>query len=210
MKKKALIVAATVLVIGLGLFIHQQSSELEVTAVSPQNNSIVESSSTQLEFSITSSEDYEYEVFLDNQSIKSLNLLAGQGENIGVDTGQLAPGVHRWHVEAKSKSKESETETMLFETEGSPDFENPRFITIRQVELDGPILQVQVVNSAKANYTAYVNGRSVKQSELPELGLTLFNEITLDISDVERPRNIRIIAESSGKEYETLTWPVDQ
>lgn len=210
MKKKAVIIVVIVLAIGLGLFIYQQSSELEVTAVSPQNNSVVEGSSTQIEFSVTSSEDFEYKVFIDNRSIESLTLLEGQGEEIAVDTAQLAPGTHNWRVEVRSGSKESETGKMTFETEESPNFENPRFITIRQLELEDQTLQLQVVNSAQTNYTLYVNNMPVKQSELPELGLTPYNEVQADVSEIESPKNVRITVESSGKEYETLNWPISR
>lgn len=207
MKYKAFV--AIILVSGIsvaGLYLNQET--LAISDMSPSEE-IVEDDRTELRFTVESESDFEYEVVMDNRTIENLSLLSGQGDSINVDTGVLAPGTHRWYVNVSTGDKQISSETHTFQTSEEPGFEEPRFISVRSINFDGEIVEIQVVNAGRTNYTAYVNGENVKSGELEDLGLNPYNTIEIDAFDIERPRNVYIEANrENGNSHETLVWPI--
>ena len=203
------IAIAIIIVSGIsatGLYLDQEN--LEVSNMSPSSE-VIEDDRTELQFSINSDSDFEYEVILDNRTVENLSLLAGQGDSISVDTGVLAPGTHRWKVNVSTDGDQLSSETHTFQTSEEPEFEEPQFISIKSVKFNDEIIELQVVNAGRANYTAYVNGRAVKTGMLQDLGLKPHNAIQIDVSDIERPRNVYIEASrDNGASYQTLVWPI--
>jgi hypothetical protein len=206
MKYKAVI--AVILISGIsaaGLYLNQEN--LTVSNMSPSSE-IIEDDSAELQFTVDSGSDFEYEVILDNRTVENLSLLAGQGDSLTVDTGVLAPGTHRWKVNVSTDGKQVSSETHTFQTSEEPEFEEPRFISVKSVEFNGETVDFQIVNAGRANYTAYVNGREAKSGELQDLGLSPHNTIQIDVSDIEGPRNVYVEASRDGVSYETLVWPI--
>lgn len=207
MKYKA--VVAIILLSGVavtGFYLNQET--LAISDMSPSEE-IIEDDRTELSFTVKSESDFEYEVILDNRTIENLSLLSGQGDPVNVDTEVLAPGTHRWKVNVSTEDKQISSETHTFQTSEEPEFEEPQFISVKSVEFDGETLELQIVNAGRANYTAYVNGREVRSGMLQDLGLSPHNTLQINVSDVERPRNVYVEADrDNGESYETLIWPI--
>ena len=207
MKYKAVIAVVLISAVSVtGLYLNQEN--LTVSNMSPSSE-IIEDDRAELQFTVDSESDFEYEVILDNRTVENLSLLAGQGDSLTVDTGVLAPGTHRWRVNVSTEDKQISSETQTFQTSEEPEFEEPRFISVKSVEFNGETVELQIVNAGRANYTAYINGREAKSGKLQDLGLSPHNTIQIDVSDIERPRNVYVEVSRDNKEsYETLVWPI--
>lgn len=208
--RKLILILAGVILVSVFLVSYNQDS-VEVSNMRPSGGEQIEDSMTSLKFNIDSSEDFRYTLILDNKSIKNLQLLEGQGSNLSVETGPLAPGTHKWKVNVSTDKRDYSSKVREFHTTEKPDFKSPRFISINEVSISGENVEVEVINARKTNYTAYVNGRRMGSGYIKDLGMRPYNQISIDVSEISHPSNIYLKADPGHTQetYETLVWPLN-
>ena len=208
--KKVLWVIPVILIIAVLAALNSTSTE--VSNMAPSDNETVSGSSADLSFDVDTNSDFRYAVILNNQTVQNLSILEGQGEDLEVETGPLAPGVHNWKVEVYTDSREYVSREQGFRTTEMPEFDEPRFVRVQDFEYSGDEIITRLIISSSASYNAYVNGERVDSGNLDAIGLNeQYRELSIDVSEIGEVQSFQIEASPnySENEYETLVWPVE-